>query len=103
MLTAIVEEFFEAIIDISPPIAEAIVKTLCPRLATLMIQPVTDETIHLPSEAVQLSNSLIRSRGGPLEKELIATATAAIMTLLVTTDDMDAIQVSRRNDAYIVG
>lgn len=102
ILTAVVEEFFEAIVETSPPIAQAIVKALGPRLATLIVQPVTDETVHLPSEAVQLSNSLIRSRGGPLEKELIATATAAIMTLLITTDDMDAIQYGIQHLTWVV-
>lgn len=37
---------------------------------------------------------MIRMRGGPLEIELVATITRAVMETLRTTDDMDVIQVS---------
>lgn len=37
---------------------------------------------------------MIRMRGGPLETELVATVTRAVMEILRTTDDMDVIQVS---------
>ena len=94
VLTAIVEELFETIAMLSPEVVGSLVHHVTPRLASAILAPVTDATIHLPGEAVQLANSLLRSRGGPIEVELVAVVTAATMVCLRKTDDMDVIQVS---------
>lgn len=68
--------------------------TLGPRLAATIAHPVTSANEHLPAEAVQLANSLIRTRGGPIEGELISTVSAAVMECLAKTEDMHVVQVS---------
>lgn len=68
--------------------------TIAPRLAAVIDTPTTSETIHLPGEAIQLANSMIRTRGGPIENEYVSTVSVAVMKCLVRTDDMDVIQVS---------
>ncbi|KAK8849809.1 hypothetical protein IAR55_005145 [Kwoniella newhampshirensis] len=91
--TAIVAEIFEALTALpSPEITPSLVRHIAPKLAVVISAPVTDETIHMPGEAVQLANSLIRARGGPLESELVGSVTVAVMTILRETDDMDVIQ-----------
>lgn len=93
--TSIIEENIESLtLFPDPGVLTALVHTLAPKLAAAISTPVTDETVHIPGEAVQLANSMIRMRGGPLETELVATITMAVMGILRTTDDMDVIQVS---------
>ncbi|WOO82150.1 Importin-9 [Vanrija pseudolonga] len=93
VLTAIVEEVVDGIAaSSSPAVVSTLVSFFAPKLAELIITPVTDETVYVPGEAVQLANALIKPRGGPLEAELIATVTVAVMTCLQQTDDMDVIQ-----------
>ncbi|WVQ84827.1 hypothetical protein IAT38_006984 [Cryptococcus sp. DSM 104549] len=93
VVTAIVEEIYESLTILpNKGVVLTLVHTLAPKLAALISTPVTDETVHIPGEAVQLANSLIRTRGGPLEAELVATVTRSVMDLLRTTDDMDVIQ-----------
>lgn len=93
--TAVTEELFEVIVSTSPrPVVHALIVALSPSLAATIAAPVTPDNEHLAAEAVQLSNSLIRTRGGPLETELISTVTAAIMESLQRTDDMSVVQVS---------
>lgn len=93
--TAIIEENFESLtLFPDPGVLIALVHTLAPKLAAAISTPVTDDTVHIPGEALQLANSMIRMRGGPLEVELVATITRAVMETLRTTDDMDVIQVS---------
>lgn len=93
VLTAIVEEVVDGIAaSSSPAVVSTLVSFFAPKLAELIITPITDETVYVPGEAVQLANALIKPRGGPLEAELIATVTAAVMTCLQQTDDMDVIQ-----------
>ncbi|ADV21465.1 hypothetical protein I305_03520 [Cryptococcus gattii E566] len=91
--TAIIEENIESLtLFPEPGVLTALVHTLAPKLAAAISTPVTDDTVHIPGEAVQLANSMIRMRGGPLEVELVATITRAVMETLRTTDDMDVIQ-----------
>ncbi|OWZ73050.1 hypothetical protein AYX14_01478 [Cryptococcus neoformans] len=91
--TSIIEENIESLtLFPDPGVLTALVHTLAPKLAAAISTPVTDETVHIPGEAVQLANSMIRMRGGPLETELVATITMAVMEILRTTDDMDVIQ-----------
>jgi hypothetical protein len=92
-LTAITEELFESLSTLSPPLVYSLIATTSPKLALAISQPLTDETIHLPSEAIQLANSLIRARGGPLEGELVESVTRAVLLCLKETDDMDVVQV----------
>jgi hypothetical protein len=93
--TAVTEELFEVIVSTSPQtIVQSLVVSLAPSLAATIAAPATPDNEHLAAEAVQLSNSLIRTRGGPLEIELISTVTAAIMESLQRTDDMSVVQVS---------
>lgn len=95
MATAVVEELLEVVASSSTtPVVHTLVVTLCPRLAATIAAPVSSENEHLPAEAVQLANSLIRTRGGPLEVELISTVTAAVMHSLQQTEDMHVVQVS---------
>jgi hypothetical protein len=97
--TALVEELCEAIASTSPPaVVRSLVTGLCPRLAAIITSKTVVEGVVIAGEAVQLVNSLIRTRGGPLEPELIATATSAIIGALMTTDDMDVVQVSLLTD-----
>ena len=102
VLTAIVEEFVESISTQSASVVHALVNNLSPRLASLISQPTTNETVHLPGEAIQLANSLLRARGGPIEAELVATVSAAILQLLLSTDDMDVIQNGVVHLTYVV-
>ncbi|OCF78060.1 hypothetical protein I204_02066 [Kwoniella mangroviensis CBS 8886] len=91
--TAIIEETFESLASLpDPSVAPALVRLIGPKLAEAISTPVDDDTVHIPGEAVQLANSLIRTRGGPLEPELIGSVTVAVMGVLRTTDDMDVIQ-----------
>jgi hypothetical protein len=93
--TAIVEELSEVVAGGSaPPVVHSLVIALAPRLAATIVSPVTSANEHLPAEAVQLANSLIRTRGGPIEGELVSTITAAVMDCLAKTDDMHVVQVS---------
>lgn len=91
------EELFEAIAILPrPEVQHSLIAAVAPLLASAVQTPVCSETIHLlhlPGEAVQLANSLIRGRGGPLERELVAAVTAAVIVYLRSTDDMDVIQV----------
>nr|XP_019043733.1 hypothetical protein I302_08314 [Kwoniella bestiolae CBS 10118]OCF22663.1 hypothetical protein I302_08314 [Kwoniella bestiolae CBS 10118] len=93
--TAIVEETFEALASLpNPSVAPALVRLIGPKLAEAISTPVDDDAVHIPGEAVQLANSLIRTRGGPLEPELIGSVTVAVMGVLRSTDDMDVIQLN---------
>ena len=108
--TAIVEETFDTLAS-RPAVVGRIVSILAPRLAAAIsgARPPAgapahgqgqareddendDDQVHVPGEAVQLANSLIRSRGGPIEQELVQHITAAVMGTLAQTDDMDVIQ-----------
>jgi hypothetical protein len=94
VLTAIVEELVEVIATLPTHSSVlALTHTIAPRLAAVIDTPPTSETIHLPGEAVQLANSMIRTRGGPIEDEFVSTVSVAVMKCLVRTDDMDVIQV----------
>ncbi|WWC92624.1 uncharacterized protein L201_007583 [Kwoniella dendrophila CBS 6074] len=91
--TAIIEETFESLASLpNPSVAPALVRLIGPKLAEVISTPVDDDTVHIPGEAVQLANSLIRTRGGPLEPGLIGSVTVAVMNILRSTDDMDVIQ-----------
>lgn len=92
VITAIIEELFESL-STRPHLILTIISHLSPRLSTLISTPTDDETIHVPGEAVQLANSLIRARGGPIEAELVRGVTGAVLSVLAGTDDMDVIQV----------
>lgn len=93
ILTSIVAELVETLAASSnPAVVAALVHYIAPRTAALIEAPVTEETIHLPGEAIELSNALVKSRAGPLEAELIATASVAIMRCLQQTDDADVVQ-----------
>jgi hypothetical protein len=101
--TAIIEETFDTLAS-RPAIVSRIVSILAPRLAAAIsgtgpgatalagAAADEDEQVHVPGEAVQLANSLIRTRGGPIESELVENITAAVMGTLAKTDDMDVIQ-----------
>jgi hypothetical protein len=93
VLTAIVEEFVESLAS-QPHIVPSLVHALAPKLTAAITSPTTDETVHIPGEAVQLANALLRSRGGPLEEELVASVGKGVMRLLRATDDTEVIQVS---------
>ncbi|KAI9638767.1 armadillo-type protein [Dioszegia hungarica] len=93
VITAITEELFEALAS-RPLLVGTIVTRLSPRLAALIGTRPDEDCIHVPGEAVQLANSLIRSRGGPVEVDLINGVTGAVVGVLAGTDDMDVIQVS---------
>ena len=58
----------------------------------LIASPTNEDTVHIPGEAVQLANAMLKPRGGPLENEYVATVTVAVMECLQRTDDMDVIQ-----------
>ncbi|GFZ49805.1 hypothetical protein JCM24511_07208 [Saitozyma sp. JCM 24511] len=91
VLTAIVEEFVESLAS-QPHIVPSLVHALAPKLTAAITTPTTDETVHIPGEAVQLANALLRSRGGPLEEELVASVGKGVMRLLRATDDTEVIQ-----------
>jgi hypothetical protein len=93
VLTAITEELFESLSTLAPPLVESLVSAVSPTIAQAIAEPVTDETLHIPGEGIQLANSLIRARGGPIEPEYIASITVAVLRCLTTSDDMDVIQV----------
>lgn len=98
VLTAIVEEVFETIATLpNLAIVHSLVCVVAPMLAVDLAAPITDDTIHLPGEAIQLANSLIRGRAGPIEQKLVDTLTSAVIRFLRNTDDMDDIQVSCAN------
>lgn len=94
--TAIVEEMVESLSTTSPQVCRALVLHLCPKLAEAIATPTTDETVHIPAEAIQLGNALLRGRGSDIEPELVGSVTSAVLDVLDRTDDMDAIQVSSR-------
>ncbi|ORY34633.1 armadillo-type protein [Naematelia encephala] len=90
--TAIIEELFESLSSLPQPVITSLINHLSPKIALAISTPVTDETVHLPSEAIQLANSLLLGRSGPLEASLIGDVTTAVLGVLVGTDDMDTIQ-----------
>ncbi|OCF34393.1 hypothetical protein I316_03907 [Kwoniella heveanensis BCC8398] len=91
--TAIVEEIFESLVQLpEQSVLPALIPYIGPKLAQAISTPVDDDTVHIPGEAIQLSNSLIRTRAGPLEPELIGSITVAVIGILRHTDDMDVIQ-----------
>lgn len=103
IFTAITEELVESIA--TSPNTQAVstlVRYLSPRLATLITQPVDEDTLHIPGEAIQLANAVVKPRAGPLELEYIATVTVAVMTCLQHTDDMEVIQRGMLHLTYIV-
>ena len=84
----------ESLSTTSPQVCRALVLHLCPKLAEAIATPTTDETVHIPAEAIQLANALLRGRGSDIEPELVGSVTAAVLDVLDRTDDMDSIQVS---------
>lgn len=92
VLTAIVEEIVDALVSGPVAIANATTAFFAPRLAELIRTPVTEETVYVPGEAVQLANALIKPRPGPLGGDFVASVTASVIQLLQGTDDMDVIQ-----------
>lgn len=100
VLTAIIEELFEAITTLpNSDVVKSLVVNVAPMLTAAIVTPVTDVTVHVPGEAIQLANSLMRQRGGPLEEEVVFSVTAAVIACLRSTDDMDVIQVSFAADS----
>lgn len=93
---------FESLSTTSLSVCRALVLHICPQLAAAISTPTTDETIHLPAEAMQLANSLLRGRGGDIEPEYISTVTASVLDALHRTDDMDAIQVGLQTFANML-
>lgn len=75
-------------------VIDALVDILCPRLGVTIQTNQEVNGVAVAGEAIQLVNSLIRTRKGPLEVMLIANTTIAIISCLQTTDDMDIVQVS---------
>jgi len=75
-------------------VIDALVDILCPRLGVTIQTNQEVNGVAVAGEAIQLVNSLIRTRKGPLEVMLIANTTIAIINCLQTTDDMDIVQVS---------
>ncbi|CAK9782992.1 ARM repeat-containing protein [Cutaneotrichosporon oleaginosum] len=103
IFTAITEELVESIASSPNPSAiSTLVNFLSPRLAELITQPVDEDTLHVPGEAIQLANAIVRPRGGPLEAEYIGTVTVAVMKVLEQTDDMEVIQRGMLHLTYIV-
>lgn len=94
VLTAIIEELIESLMP-NPRIAPALAIHLSPKIAAAITATPDSESLHIPGEAVQLANSMLRTRGGPIETQLVDTVTAGVMRVLRATDDMDVIQVSR--------
>lgn len=78
----------------SQMVIDALVDILCPRLGVTIQTNQEVNGVAVAGEAIQLANSLIRTRKGPLEIMLIANTTIAIINCLQTTDDMDIVQVS---------
>ena len=76
------------------PIIETLVNLLSPRLGIIVDTNMEVQGVAIAGEAVQLVNSMIRTRKGPLEPALITGATIPIVRCLQTTDDMDVVQVS---------
>ncbi|EIW71451.1 hypothetical protein TREMEDRAFT_42834 [Tremella mesenterica DSM 1558] len=93
--TGSIEDLLDVLVDTSPPITRIVVMTLGPNLSKAILT-VDDKSNHLPCEAIQLANRLVRTRDGPLESELIDTVTWAIMNFLRVSEDSDAIQVNHR-------
>ncbi|RXK36603.1 hypothetical protein M231_06144 [Tremella mesenterica] len=89
--TGSIEDLLDVLVDTSPPITRIVVMTLGPNLSKAILT-VDDKSNHLPCEAIQLANRLVRTRDGPLESELIDTVTWAIMNFLRVSEDSDAIQ-----------
>jgi hypothetical protein len=77
-----------------PPVIAALVTLLSPRLGVIIDTNTEVQGVPIAGEAVQLVNSMIRTRKGPLEIGLITGATIPIVRCLQTTDDMDVVQVS---------
>lgn len=94
VLTAIIEELVESLMP-NPMIASALAIHLSPKIAAAITASPDAGSLHIPGEAVQLANSMLRTRGGPIEAELVNSVTAGVMRVLRATDDMDVIQVSR--------
>ena len=88
------EELFEAIAIIpDAAVVGSLVGHICPMIASSIASPVTEGTMHVPSEAIQLANSLLRGRGGPIEEQLVSSVTAAVMVCLEKTEDLEIVQV----------
>ena len=92
VVTAIVEETFVSVASETSPLVTALVERLSQPLATAISTPVTDDTLHLPAEGIQLANSLAQGRGGPLEDVYLRVITSAVIQCLRTTEDMDVVQ-----------
>ncbi|BEJ11716.1 hypothetical protein CspHIS471_0201760 [Cutaneotrichosporon sp. HIS471] len=89
IFTAITEELVESI-------------ATSPSAAAVSTLPVDEDTLHIPGEAIQLANAIVKPRAGPLEPEYIGTVTVVVMKVLEQTDDMEAIQRGMLHLTYIV-
>lgn len=88
------EELYEAVTSL-PDVAvvASFVDRSVPMLAQLIAEPVTEDTLAVPSAAMELVNSMLRSRNAGFEQSLVDVVAPAVLTCLHGTDDMDSIQV----------
>lgn len=93
VLTAIAEELVEALAaQPEPAVVRALVDALSPALAQAIAEPPTEETLHVPSEAIQLANALLRPLRAPLPPPLVDQVGEALLATLGRTDDMEVVQ-----------
>ncbi len=72
----------------------ALVEHAIPKLAVAIAEPVTEETLSLPAAAFELVESILRGRRGGLGKAIGELLWPSAFKCLVTSDDMDSMQVS---------
>lgn len=84
----------------SPAVIASLIDLLAPRLGVLIDTNTEVQGVPIAGEAVQLVNSMIRTRKGPLEARLITGATIPILHCLQITEDMDVVQVSISSDLF---
>jgi hypothetical protein len=98
-LAGIVQEAFETIAAVVSPndeVYNSLVQAAAPKLAGVIGTPADEENLSMPAAAFELAESILRGRHGGLGATLGEVLWPAAFGCLMTTDDMDSMQVCGR-------
>jgi hypothetical protein len=101
-----VQEAFETIAAVVSPndeVYNSLVQAAAPKLAGVIGTPVDEENLTMPAAAFELVESILRGRHGGLGATLGEVLWPAAFGCLMTTDDMDSMQVCGRCPNAAVG
>lgn len=90
------QETYETIAGVvfaNDEVYSALVQHAIPKLAAAIAEPVDEDTLSLPAAAFELAESILRGRRGGLGNEIGELLWPSAFKCLMSSDDMDSMQV----------